>query len=204
MDNAKKWGQLIIGFVTGALITAILFTIDNRQSPMAIQIMQPMPTATMGATPTPAPIKVYVNGAVNKAGVYDLPADARIEQLLIAAGGTTENAYVEQINLAAPLSDGMQVFIGDQSQAANASHTILIANQSVDQAINFSEKININNADRLTLETIPTVGPSTADKIILYREDNGFFSSIEEIMNVSGIGEKKFMQMHDSISIDAP
>ncbi len=204
MDKIK-WMQAAIGFTLGVLVTAVFLTVRERQSPMAIQIIPPAATATAGPTATPAPISVYINGAIRNPGVYEVAADARLEQLLVAAGGMTSAAYVEGVNLAAPLFDGAQIFIADQAQAAVPSSGVTVSNLAADSAGAAAGAttglININTADRATLEQIPGVGPSTADKIMAHREDNGPFLFIEDIMDVSGIGEGKFEQMRESITI---
>ena len=118
----------------------------------------------------------------------------RLFQLIEKAGGLTENADIEGINRAETVLDGQKIIIyakGQDDESKNSSTG----------AIDSSGKININSADIEQLQQIPGVGPVTADKIIQYRQDNGRFSSIDDIKNVSGIGEKTFEKLKDYITV---
>ena len=136
-------------------------------------------------------IIIYICGAVQENKVISLPEDSRIIDAIDAVGGLTENADLSSINLASILEDGEKIYIPQKGEQPE---------NQIDQNSNSSitkEKININKANQAELETIPGIGPSTALKIIEYRNANGKFSSIEEIKNVSGIGEGKFGQMKE-------
>ena len=139
-------------------------------------------------------IVVYICGAVNENKVITLKENSRICDAIDAVGGLTDEADLTNINLAYILEDGEKIYIpkkGDEIQNTTISYT---NSQN-------SSKININKATQSELETIPGIGPSTALKIIKYREENGKFSKIEDIKNISGIGEAKYEQMKDYISI---
>lgn len=139
-------------------------------------------------------IVVYICGAVNENKVITLKENSRICDAIDAVGGLTDEADLTNINLAYILEDGEKIYIpkkGDKIQNTTISYT---NSQN-------SSKININKATQSELETIPGIGPSTALKIIKYREENGKFSKIEDIKNISGIGEAKYEQMKDYISI---
>lgn len=199
--------QVLFGLFMGIIISFGFMTLRNQTQPAAI-IIEPQPTTPPPLpTPTPAPISVFVNGAVNATGVYELPFTARVADAIAVAGGFSANAYVEGVNLAAPLSDGVQIFVGDMAQSAEIKQTLLTnpIQASTTSATNNQPTsnglININTASSSDLETIAGVGPSTAQSIISYREDNGPFTAIEEIMHVSGIGEKTFEKLRDSITI---
>lgn len=202
--------QLLIGLFIGVVGSLGFTTLRNQTQPAPI-IIEPAPTATAPQpTPTPAPMTVFVNGAVVNPGVYVVSADARVEELIEAAGGFTADAFVDGVNLAQPLSDGAQVFVateGDSAEfqpplfsspAQGATSESEVSGQS---GLTSSGLININTANREQLEAIPGVGTATAQKIVSYREDNGPFAAIEDIMNVSGIGEGKFADMQDSITV---
>ena len=152
-------------------------------------------------------IIVYICGAVKESKVITLPEDSRISDAIDAVGGLTDDADLTNINLAYILEDGEKIYIpkkGEepQNEASTVSSSVQSSSYSnYSVASTKSNKININKATQTELETIPGVGPSTALKIIEYREQNGKFSSIEDIKNVSGIGDAKYEKMKDYITV---
>ncbi len=127
--------------------------------------------------PTSAPdITVDIKGNVVNPGVYTLPADSRVQDAVAIAGGFLSEQDRERTNLAYPLKDGEMITIGQI-------------------------KININTADQAELETLPEIGETLAERIILYREQHSGFSNIEEIMYVQGIGAGKFEAIKEYITI---
>jgi len=157
-----------------------------------------------------AQLTVFVSGAVQQPGVYQLPADARINDAVLAAGGMRSDAALDAVNLAAVAVDGQQVHIpsveeaaagwrfDDASDSATAGSAQATASAQPGGA---SVKVNINTADAATLQSLNGIGPATAQKIIDYRKASGGFKSIEELKNVSGIGEKKFAAIADRICV---
>lgn len=148
-------------------------------------------------------IIVYVCGAVNESKVVTLKENSRICDAIDAVGGLTKDADLTNINLAYILEDGEKIYIpkiGEkiESEATTSSSSSYSTYSSNSLKTN---KININKATQTELETIPGVGPSTALKIINYREENGKFSSVEDIKNVSGIGDAKYEQMKEYITV---
>lgn len=144
---------------------------------------------------------VDIGGAVAKPGVYYLPASSRVNDLLIAAGGVTnwaQRSFLEkELNRARPLQDGEKIYIpyiGEQLSSGDK--------RGVGGGETVAGKININTASVGELETLPGIGFSYASAIVEYREEKGNFSSIEEIKNVSGIGEKTFEKIKDLISVN--
>lgn len=144
---------------------------------------------------------VDIGGAVAKPGVYYLPASSRVNDLLIAAGGVTnwaQRSFLEkELNRARPLQDGEKIYIpyiGEQLSSGGKA--------GVGGGETVAGKININTASVGELETLPGIGFSYASAIVEYREEKGNFSSIEEIKNVSGIGEKTFEKIKDLISVN--
>jgi len=136
-------------------------------------------------------ITVYICGEVKENIVVTLLENSRVCDAIDAAGGLTPNADLTAINLACILEDGEKIYIpkiGEQ----------IIEKESDSFS---SEKININKASQTELETIPGIGPSTALKIINYRKENGKFSKIEDIKNVSGIGDSKYEKIKDYIIV---
>ena len=166
-------------------------------------------------------IVVHVSGAVNIEGIVELDSGSRIANAIEKAGGIKENADMTDINLAYPLEDGMKIHISTKEETeANknnentpAESYVTVASGGVNskEATNStqssstsdmsSKKVNINTATQEELDTLPGIGPSIAAKIIDYREQNGKFNSIEEIKEVSGIGEAKYEKIKASITI---
>lgn len=149
---------------------------------------------------------VYICGAVVQPGVYVLPEDSRIYEVVELAGGLTEEAEATLVNQAETITDGMmlriytkdeageQEAVGDQTAVGNGSSG---QNVTVDDG-----KININTATVTELMTLPGIGSSKAEAIVAYRKEHGDFSSIEELMEVPGIKEGIFQQMKEHIKVN--
>ncbi len=148
---------------------------------------------------TPAPIVVNVVGAVAQPGVYTLPAGSRVNDAIQAAGGLQFEANPDLVNLAAILEDGERIYIPDMGEKGNDPE---LSDSSPERSsgLDLASLININSASQSELESLPNIGPVTAQKIIEYRETNGVFKTIEALMNVPGIGEKTFDQIKDLVT----
>ena len=140
-------------------------------------------------------VYVYVTGAVANPGVYSLDEGLRVCDAVEAAGGLTEDADASTVNLARVLSDGEHIALPTKAEVETA-----LAQGSAGGAA-ASSLVNINTADASALETLSGVGSATAQAIISDREQNGPFSTIEDLMRVDGIGEKKFAKLKDSICV---
>lgn len=161
---------------------------------------------------TEAEIIIYITGEVNQEGVYSLPEGARVADAIEQAGGLTENAYTEEINLAYVLEDGVKIEIPNKDDIYNKVETNTItevenyitAESGMDieeRQTKTSEKVNINTATQEELETLVGIGPSIANKIVQYRKENGNFKTVDDIKNVSGIGESKFEKIKDYVCV---
>lgn len=168
-------------------------------------------------------IIVHVSGAVNKEGIVELEENSRIADAISQAEGLKENADTKNINLAFKLEDGMKIYIPtveennektmeteeeimtDKTSKYVTSSSGVAQNteqfEEKDKENNQTEKININTASQTELETLPGIGPSTSLKIINYRKENGNFKSIEDIKQVSGIGDAKYENIKDLICV---
>lgn len=164
-------------------------------------------------------IFVYITGEVINPGVVILDEGSRIVDAINAAGGTTSNANVTKVNLVFVLEDGMKVNIPNNSDlksnsdfeyitlnSGDGKNNDYIKNESDLESTKFNhsksyDMVNINTATQTELESLPGIGPSLALKIINYRKENGKFSSVEEIKNVSGIGERKFEELKKYVNI---
>ncbi len=150
-------------------------------------------------------IKVYITGEVNNPGVIELEEGARIQDAIEGAGGIKSEANLKNINLAYEIADGEKIYIpnlAEESSEENIEKTSLTSNNSNANASNSSSgKVNINKATAIELTSVPGIGDSTAKNIIAYREENGKFKTIEDIKNVSGIGNNKYESMKDHICV---
>ena len=150
-------------------------------------------------------ILIHVSGCVKENKVVSLPSGSRIDDAIEAAGGLTKDADLSNVNLAYILEDGEKIYIPKKGEQLSEFSPSLIINNSSNVSSNTasskSTKININKATQAELETIPGIGPSTALKIVTYRNENGKFKSIEDVKNVSGIGDSKYEKMKDYIAI---
>jgi competence protein ComEA len=174
-----------------------------------------IPVATSSDEP-PAEVVVHVVGAVRRPGVYRFPPSARGEDALKAAGGATEKANTDAINLAAKLEDGQQLYVPSKEEPISIENREGRKTAALENAGGGNRKpssdsgklttpgqgsVNINTASLEELQRLPGVGPSTAQKIIAYRKETGGFTAPEQLMDVSGIGEKKFAKMKPFVRV---
>lgn len=158
-------------------------------------------------------IIIYITGQVRKEGVYELDENSRITDAIEMAGGLKEEANIENINLAEILEDGTKIYIPNKKENNKQTENINLIQKNTGNTTEISKKnntenkqnqntkININTATQTELETLPGIGPSTALKIVNYRKDNGKFKNIEDIKNVSGIGDSKFNNIKNLIKV---
>lgn len=150
----------------------------------------------ISASPEPEKIVVHVSGAVIKPGLYQLDADARINDALVLAEGLSAEAdrewFQQHINLAQKIDDGAKLYIPFQGEETSQDNGLGSLKDG---------KVNLNTCTRVELETLPGIGPATAEKIISYRQENGSFSQVEDLKKVSGIGEKTFADLEDQLSV---
>ncbi|WP_245153878.1 helix-hairpin-helix domain-containing protein [Jeotgalibacillus proteolyticus] len=184
------------------LIAFLLFNLFTNPSEVPVPTpMIPDEEITYAAAEQTVPlsyelIKVDLKGAVKVPGVYTVKEGERVADLIEQAGFQTENADMTGVNLSLKLVDEMVIYIPEEGEEMpdNMSQTSTAANSQ-------ESKININQADAVLLETIPGIGPAKAQAIIDYRENEGGFKTIEDIKNISGIGDKTFDKMKDVIDI---
>lgn len=149
-----------------------------------------------------AEVYVDVDGAVVRPGVYRLKDGARVSQAIDAAGGLTAEADVTGLNRASKITDGQKIYVptvGEQQAAAAVGGADSAAVAS--GAGSSSGLVNINTASAAELQTLSGIGPSTAQSIIDERTQNGAFASVDDLMRVSGIGEKKLAKIKDCICV---
>ncbi|WP_233549405.1 helix-hairpin-helix domain-containing protein [Lysinibacillus yapensis] len=147
-------------------------------------------------------IMVDVKGAVLYPGVYELTTDHRIVDAIKAAGGYTEEAQNMSINHAQKLQDEMAIYVPKKGEeAVPIQNNGQVVTGAATASESGSEQVDLNHAEESALTTIPGIGPSKAQAIIAYREENGQFKTIEELKNVSGIGDKTFEKLKEHITV---
>jgi competence protein ComEA len=200
MKNAL---YVLLGVMAGFVLAGVLFFVARAPAGEPI-LLQPAPTK--------APIAVHIIGAVPRPGLYEFAEGARVQDAVEAAGGLLAEANSDVLNLAALLEDGQQLTIPykDGSGIPSKSGTLELPSSGIVFPTAVSESsssnlsadlVNINTASLEELNALPGIGPTIAQKIIDYREANGPFSTIEDIMNVSGIGPSTFEDLKDLITV---
>lgn len=194
-----KWEHIFyvaLGFCLGVGVMAL----SNRTHPAPIMITPPEPTPLPTPEPTAGLMSVYVSGAVANTAVYQLPPGSIVEQAIEAAGGFANTADKNAINLAQSLTDGMQIYVPSQGETI-MEEMVISAEANTTNNTSTNDLININTATAEELDVLPGIGPGTAQNIIEYRQANGPFAAIENIMDVPGIGEGKFNDLKDLITV---
>jgi competence protein ComEA len=192
MDRTKV-ARTIFLIIVGGLVLFIVYSILKRpesSAPPLVITLQPrsIPTATV----PPTSIEVYVTGAINKPDVYALPIGSIVKDLIAAAGGATSDADLVAINLAQRLTDQTHIHVPRKGETIPATPNSGSATGAL---------ININTADATQLDTLPGIGPATAQGIIEFRTSNGPFKKIEDIKNVPRIGDALFEKIKGMITI---
>jgi competence protein ComEA len=189
---------VLLSFVVGLIVggAAVYFVSRPSEAP-PITISTSVPTPTLSPTTTPGPIRIYVSGAVSVPGVYSLPPHSIVDDAIKIAGGALAKANLDYLNLAQELQDQQHVYVAEEGEATPPITALGGPEHSQDVPL-----ININTASAEELEMLPGIGPSTATKIVAYREDHGSFEMIEDIQNVDGIGQATFEDMKDMIGVN--
>ncbi len=166
---------------------------ENHIEPAAETVPQPSQEAVVICY-------VHICGAVYQPGVYEIEQGQRIYQVVERAGGYTPDAATDYLNLAEPVSDGMKLVVPSLSELA-AGEVVPYGTGGTGQAGQTPGKININTASKEELMSLRGVGAARAEDIIRYREEQGKFGSIEDIMNIPGIKNAAFEKIKDNISV---
>lgn len=173
---------LLVGLGGTVLVSTLLPRTD--QSAVVAPLESPAPLS-----PTQG-ILVHVLGAVAAPGLYELQEGDRVVDAIALAGGLAEGADPAGVNLARLVSDGEQLIVPLEGVAPAPG-----------QPVAGDGRVNINTADATALDTLPRVGPAMAERIIAWREANGGFSSIEDLLDVSGIGDATLDGMRDLVTL---
>lgn len=189
--------------VVVALAVIVSVAVWSRSAPALIapSSVSPSPAVAAPQATTAAltgSIFVHVAGAVEEPGLYELPAGSRVADALAAAGGAAPKADVGLLNLAEVLTDAAKVDVPRRGSPASGS---VAATPQVPGASPAPALVNINSADQVALESIPGVGPVTALAILQYRQEIGSFSSVEQLLEVSGIGPATLESVRPYVTI---
>ncbi len=178
--------------VAAAILGGILLLLATRPAPVRITIIPPQPTQTRLPEGTPAPITIYVTGAVLQPGaMLTLPPDSRVADAVQAAGGAASDADLALVNMAGVLRDGDQVHVPRLGEANPALPTP-----------GGGAVVRVNTATFEELEALPGVGPVLAQAILDYRAANGDFVTLEDLDAVEGIGPQLLENLAPLIAFD--
>lgn len=180
-------GVALVLVLTGLGIAVFVTAITPHGSSMLIT---PLDEAPLAEAPTTT-IYVHILGQVRNPGLYELRDGDRAVDAVAAAGGFTETADAAGLNLARFVSDGEQIVVPAVGESGAAAAP----------GMSGDGRVNLNTADAATLDTLPGVGPATAAKILAWRERNGRFESIEDLLDVGGIGEAKLDALRDLVTV---
>lgn len=183
----------VVVVVLVALAVTIVIGMLRTTRPEAVAIES---SADADAVTAPA-VFVHVSGAVAGPGLYHLAAGARVFDAVSAAGGLTAEADSSAVNLARLLTDGEQLHVPTIAETAESPP----GGSGSPGAAEAGGKINLNTADLAALDTLPRVGPAIAQRIIDWREANGRFTSVDDLLSVPGIGEKMLAGLRDLVTV---
>ncbi len=216
----KRW----LAVAAGALVLLVGLLIPrpsgSQRTPVAGATVPPKlmsssePALAVDQSPTPGTVAVYVCGAVRSPGVYTFAQGSRVIDALKQAGGPLPDADLDQINLAAPLADAMKVTVPHKGQTlaidqASPSDGAMLAHHRRGHSrgshgahkLAEGETLDVNTASAEELVRLPGVGPSLAQRIVDYRQQNGPFQSVDDLQNVPGVGPSKFDRMAPFIKL---
>lgn len=162
-----------------------------RSATTPVDEIVPTSIATTSAL-TPAELYVHVAGAVRDPGLYVLASGARVVDAVAAAGGFAPDADPDAVNLARTVADGEQLRVPREGETDSGQGAAPGASDG---------RVNLNSADLLALQTLPRVGPTLAQRIIDWREDNGAFTAVEDLLAVPGFGEKMVAGLRDLVTV---
>lgn len=215
--KAKKLIFIAI-LLTGCIITSLISTDDKAKAlPGGSSLQSAQGTVTSKAAQAKT-VRVQVSGAVLEPGIYDLPASCRVEEAIAAAGGLTENADSERVNLVRKVRDGMQIRVPVQkaartnrTQSKNAQAKSSLgesasgksgsAKAGLGRNSSMMQSVRINSASAGELQQLPGIGPALAQRIVETR-NSGRFTSADDLLRVPGIGKAKLAKLRAYVEVD--
>lgn len=215
--KAKKLIFITI-LLTGCIITGLLSSNDKEKPLAGSSLLQSAQGAVTSKAAQAKTVRVQVSGAVLEPGIYDVPASCRVEEAIAAAGGLTENADSERVNLVRKVRDGMQIRVPVQKAARTSRTQRKNAQAKSGLGESASGKsgsvkagsgrnnsmlqiVRINSASVSELQQLPGIGPALAQRIVETRS-RGRFASVEDLLRVPGIGKAKLAKLRDYVEVD--
>ena len=205
--------------LTGCIITSLISTNDKAKAlPGGSSLLQSAQGAVTSKAAQAKTVRVQVSGAVLEPGIYNVPASCRVEEAIAAAGGLTENADSERVNLVRKARDGMQIRVPVQKAARtrrtqrknaqaksslgeSASGKYGSAKAGSGRNSSMIQRVRINSASAGELQQLPGIGPALAKRIVETRS-GGLFNSADDLLRVPGIGKAKLAKLRDYVEVD--
>lgn len=218
MQAKAKKIIFIAVILIGCIITGLISTNDKAKTLPVSSLLQSAQGAVASKAAQAKTVRVQVSGAVLEPGIYDVPASCRVEEAIAAAGGLTENADSERVNLVRKVRDGMQIRVPVQKAAqtnrtqrknaqaksglgastTNKSSSTRAGTEKNNSALQI---VRINSAGVSELQQLPGIGPALAQRIVDTRS-RGRFASVEDLLRVPGIGKAKLAKLRDYVEVD--
>ncbi|CDD10164.1 comEA protein [Phascolarctobacterium succinatutens CAG:287] len=218
MQAKSKKLIFITILLTGCIITGLISSNDKEKPLAGSSLLQSAQGAVTSKAAQAKTVRVQVSGAVLEPGVYDLPASCRVEEAIAAAGGLTENADSERVNLVRKVRDGMQIRVPvkkaertsrTQRKSAQAKSGLGESASGKSGSVkagsgrnnSIMQSVRINSASAGELQQLPGIGPALAKRIVETRS-RGRFASVEDLLRVPGIGKAKLAKLRDYVEVD--
>lgn len=218
MQAKSKKLIFITILLAGCIITSLISTNDKEKPLAGSSLLQSAQSAVTSKAAQAKTVRVQVSGAVLEPGIYDVPASCRVEEAIAAAGGLTENADSERVNLVRKVRDGMQIRVPVQKAARTSSTQRKNAQATAGYSASSTKKVGgtragaeknnsavqsvrINSASAGELQQLPGIGPALAQRIVETR-NSGCFTSVDDLMRVPGIGKAKLAKLRDYVEVD--
>ena len=188
-----------VAVLVGGFVALMGIVRTPGQPPIEVRAREPLPTPTVT-------VYVHVDGAVQRPGVYALPGGARVFDAIDSAGGKSDEADLRELNLAARVADGQKLVIPSRVEPTETAEAPApapnVAAASSAPANATSARINVNTATQRILETLPGVGPVTANRIIEYRQANGPFTRVEQLREARIVNATTFERIRNLIAVE--
>ena len=218
MQAKSKKLIFIAVLLTGCIITGLISNNDKEKPLAGSSLLQSAQGAVASKAAQTKTVRVQVSGAVLEPGIYDVPASCRVEEAIAAAGGLTENADSERVNLVRKVRDGMQIRVPVQKAARtnrtqrknaqaksglgeSASGKSSSAKAGSGRNSSMMQSVRINSAGVSELQQLPGIGPALAQRIVDTRS-RGRFTSADDLLRVPGIGKAKLAKLRDYVEVD--
>lgn len=200
--------EMVLLVVVGiAILGGSALVLIRRSDPPPPRIERTGTAAAGGIThvskagpPSRKTVVVHVAGLVAAPGVYELPGDSRVKDAIAAAGGPKDGGDVDALNLAAPLTDGQKITVGKPGHGTAPPEGAYAGTSGSGQPV-AGQKIDLNTATAAELDTLPSIGPVLAERILSFRQKKGGFTSVSELRDIEGIGPKKYEGIKDLVTV---